>query len=198
MEQELLCSKKRHASMFYRVFKKKGNKVLWNYTTKKYISGALQGLISTTSTWHLIIYIRVLHFYNFIFILRHLHSNRNLTVMGYFMPILSNRFHQNNHNWFFWWFIDLKMRLMRPFDWARQYLRVTGSILIENVDLMGGKWKILPKNQFLKHILATWTIFFSQISPQNTQILNCPSKLPHLYHLEVNESSDKSIVGILV
>ena len=38
--------------MMYRVFKKKGDKVLVYYTTKKYISGAIQGLILTTSTWH--------------------------------------------------------------------------------------------------------------------------------------------------
>ena len=36
-------------SCFYRVFKKKGNKVLYYYKTKKYISGAEQGLILTTS-----------------------------------------------------------------------------------------------------------------------------------------------------
>ena len=30
------------------------------------------------------------------------------------------------------------------------------------------------------------------------QILNCPTKWPHLYHFEVSESSNKLIVGVLV
>ena len=67
----------------YRVFKKKGDKVLVYYTTKKYISGAVKGFIVTTSTWHLLIYIKVFKYFMLKLILRHLNLDGNMADLGH-------------------------------------------------------------------------------------------------------------------
>ena len=122
------------------MFKKKGNKVLCCYTAIKYISGAVQGFILTTSTWHLIIYIRVFNFFNFIFIFRHLYLNWNLAELGHFLPILANWLHQNTHNWLIRWFIDLQMIQMWPLGWAIQCLGVLGGKLGKKYGSSSQNW----------------------------------------------------------
>ena len=124
---------RRYDNCIYSVFKKKGNKVLCYYTTKKYISRAVQVLILTTSTWHLIIYIRVLKFCNLRFIFRHLYLNRNLVELDHFIPLLAYWLHQNSDNWLIWWFIDLQMIPMRPLDWAIQYFGAPRGTFLEKM-----------------------------------------------------------------
>ena len=72
------------------MFKKEGPKVLGYYTTKKCILGAVDGLIWTTSSQHLIIYIKVFKYILMKFIWRYLYLDRNLADMGYFRSTSTN------------------------------------------------------------------------------------------------------------
>ena len=90
------------------MFKKEGPKVLGYYTTKKCVLGAVEGLISATSTQHLIICIKVLKNVPLKIILRYLYFNRNLANMGYFRPSLANFLNQNVSYWLNSWLIDPK------------------------------------------------------------------------------------------
>ena len=83
----------------YRVFKKEGPKVLGYYTTKKCVLGAVEGLISATSTQHLIICIKVLKNVPMKIILRYLYFYRNLANLGYCRPSLANFLIQNASHW---------------------------------------------------------------------------------------------------
>ena len=119
----------------YRVFKKEGPKVLGYYTTKKCILGAVDGLIWTTSTQHLIIYIKVFKYILMKFIWRYLYLDRNLADMGYFRSTLANLLHQNAYKRLIWY--------------SRAHTQVLiGSIVLEsqNFVLLGRKiWKIVRK-----------------------------------------------------
>ena len=62
---------------------------------------------------------------------------------------------------------------------------------------MDGVLQIVLKTGFFGKIDHFPPLFqhFLQMDPQ---ILNCPIKWPHLYHSEVDKSSNKPIVGVLV
>ena len=79
------------------MFKKEGPKVLGNYTTKKCVLGAVEWLISATSTQHLIICIKVLKNVPMKIILRYLYFYRNLADLGYFRSTMANLLHQNTY-----------------------------------------------------------------------------------------------------
>ena len=135
------------------------------YTTKKYISGAVQGLMLTTSTWHLIIYIRVLWFCNLKFIFRHLYLNRNLVELDHFIPLLAYWLHQNSYNWLIWWFIDLQMIPMSHLIGQFNILGPQGVHFWRKCWNKVGEWSILLKNQVFRQILSTWSMFFSYFPP---------------------------------
>ena len=101
----------------YRVFKKEEPKVLGYYTTKKCILGAVEGLIWTTSTQHLIIYIKVFKHVSLKFLWRYLYFNRNLADLGYFRPTFANFLHQNTSYWLNLLLMDTLKMPMGSLEW---------------------------------------------------------------------------------
>ena len=62
---------------------------------------------------------------------------------------------------------------------------------------MDGVLQIVLKTGFFGKI-DHFPPLFQQFLPMDPKILNRPIKWPHLYHLEVDKSSNKPIVGVLV
>ena len=135
------------------------------YKTKKCILGGVEALIWTTSTQHLITYIKVLKFFLLKFILRYLYFKRNLADFSYFKPSFANFLHQNASYWLIWYF--------------KAHTQVfLGSIAMEsqNFVLLGRKiLTIVAENVKFNHKILFWSrfwllnTFFLQIYPQRSQ-----------------------------
>ena len=125
------------------------------YTPKKCSFEGVEGLIWTTSTQHLITYIKVLKFFLLKFILRYLHFKRSF----------ANFLHQNAFYWLIWY--------------LRAHTQVfIGSIAMQcqNVVLLGRKiLTIVAGNVKYTHKTLFWSrfwllnTFFLQIYPQRSQ-----------------------------
>ena len=159
------------------MIKKEGPKVLGYCTTKKCILGAVEWLIWTTSTQHLIIYIKVLKYFLLKFIQRYLYLDRNLADLGYFRSTLANLVLQNAYKRRIWY--------------SRAHTEVLmGSIVLEcqNFVLLGRRiWTIVGKmtNLTIKSCFEAdydFSIhFFFKYIPRDPQILSSSIKWPHWY-----------------
>ena len=141
------------------------------YTTKKCILGAVDGLIWTTSTQHLIIYIKVFKYILMKFIWRYLYLDRNLADMGYFRSTLASLLHQNAYQRLIWY--------------SRAYTKVLmGSIVLACQNFVKNRQKNgvnSRENDQLNHKILVWSriwllnTFFLQINPQrspNSKLIN--------------------------